>query len=100
MVEQKLVWATEPAAHKLSLQDFILFIRADFVWLKNLGLFSIRALKNEGKIFNEEMYLSHSQSILCELIISVQMLLLFWSELGEVIVCLGMNSEHMTVEML
>lgn len=100
MVEQKLVWPPQPAALKLSLQDFIFFIRADFAWVRNLGLFSIKALKNEGKNFNQESYLSHSQRILCGLIISVHMLFLFLSGAGELIACLGINSEHMAVEML
>jgi len=63
-------------------------------------LFSIKALKNEGKNFNQETYLSHSKRIVCGLIVSVRMLFLFLSGAGELIAYLGINSEHMTVEML
>lgn len=54
LVEQKPVRAPGPAALKLSLQDSIFFIRACFAWLRNLGLFSIKALKTEGKKVNQE----------------------------------------------
>lgn len=39
-------WYEIITALKLSLQDSIFFIRAHFAWLRNLGLFSIKALKN------------------------------------------------------
>lgn len=54
MVEQKPVRAPEPPALKLTLQDSIFFIKADFAWLRNLGLFSNKALKNKGKNVNQE----------------------------------------------
>lgn len=93
MVEQKPGWAPEPAALKLSLQDSIFLIGTHFPWLRNLSLFSIKALKTRAKILIKKLE-CHGQRILCGLIISVPMLLLFLSGAGELTAYLGKYSEH------
>lgn len=99
IVEQKPVWAPEPAVLKLSLQDSVIFIRAHFAWLRNLGLLSIKALKNEGKNFNQETWIPRPKNTMwinhfCShaFVVSVRA--------GELTAYLGKYSEHVTVAML